>query len=1025
MKKISSFVLMAVMLLMSANTWAANVTVASTIGTRAELQAAIDGVTAGSTVTLTLQNDFTLDGPVWLGTENLDGARKSIILDLNGHDVNMTAAGAACYMFVLSHGELLVRNSSDTESQIKLTGTTGTNASSQIFSVYGSYRSSRWNADGNSTVSGTSTCAEGYFSHLEIGERVHIIGGPDVLATAISVDQLNHASSSPARTAATKAGSKTINYWTDLHASSYGYAYGVRVDVKGDIDMSGRAGSDSKGQGWKCYGIKTNGNLESPKSGKTIRVDSKNVPVTKMNGVEIAYLSNYDANVEAHKLDTLDVPFVHVHSTSNITTTDASTRSAAVYASGYAKWLIEGNCEGNVGAFVSSGTVDINDATITSTATTYTETTGKGGVSGSGSAIVISSRDGYAGGTDVTISGDTKVTADAGYAIEETVKTSEGETKVETVTIEGGTIEGGDKGAIVVTEATITNPETDVVVYGGNIQGDVEVENPTGTGDLNDLLPKDNDDNATAHITVITGSDGKTTLVVSDGANAPAGDSYVAAGHNKDSRVRWTGSYEEISADLELKELVMNEMDGVDPMEQTLVIKAGKKLIVGHVIMSEGAQIYVEAGAQFFVTGNQGITSSSYDNIILETSATAQALFLVNPSVNSNKHPMAKVQMTSKGYYDSDEDKYYYQRFGVPSYEASVSFTDIDKSEPSAFMKLVSDAWVEVDYANWSTEKLEPFTTYAVTAANADAVYTFSCNLVGNSNATLPLTGKWNYYANSYTAPISIDEIIDDYMTKYTNVSATIYLHDLETNLWHPVNKSTVHSHPEYASVIKPMHAFIIQRRAAGSNPVINYKDEVYTPTLASLSAAPARTRAMAPSFATAVIEIAAADGTKDEVSLLEGEQFSADFDNAYDATKLMNGERTYIYADGVDEKFGIIATDNLEGTTLSLDAKEQTSFIMTVRNADGMNYAIRDMLTGTEVELTEGATYMFSVPANTTVNGRFKVVGLHKVPTAIESIEEVAATKGIYNMAGQYMGNDFYSLSAGVYVVDGKKIVK
>ena len=138
-----------------------------------------------------------------------------------------------------------------------------------------------------------------------------------------------------------------------------------------------------------------------------------------------------------------------------------------------------------------------------------------------------------------------------------------------------------------------------------------------------------------------------------------------------------------------------------------------------------------------------------------------------------------------------------------------------------------------------------------------------------------------------------------------------------------------------------------------------------------------------------------------------------------------MTKEQAYIYANGMDDKLGIIATDNLEGTTLSMAAKEQTSFMMTVKRANGMNYAIRDMLTGTEIELISGATYMFSVPANTTIDGRFQIVGLHKVPTAVDNIEEKAAAKGIYNMAGQYVGDDYHSLSAGVYVVDGKKIVK
>jgi hypothetical protein len=82
-------------------------------------------------------------------------------------------------------------------------------------------------------------------------------------------------------------------------------------------------------------------------------------------------------------------------------------------------------------------------------------------------------------------------------------------------------------------------------------------------------------------------------------------------------------------------------------------------------------------------------------------------------------------------------------------------------------------------------------------------------------------------------------------------------------------------------------------------------------------------------------------------------------------------------------------------------------------------------MLTGTETAMVEGATYMFSVPANTTVEGRFQIVPIANMPTAIENIEETAAIKGIYTLSGQFVGNDYHALPAGVYVVDGKKIVK
>jgi hypothetical protein len=173
------------------------------------------------------------------------------------------------------------------------------------------------------------------------------------------------------------------------------------------------------------------------------------------------------------------------------------------------------------------------------------------------------------------------------------------------------------------------------------------------------------------------------------------------------------------------------------------------------------------------------------------------------------------------------------------------------------------------------------------------------------------------------------------------------------------------------------------------------------------------------------MIEITAADGTKDAIRLVENGQFSAAFDNSYDAAKYMNENSFNLFAEVNDEKMGIIASDNLDGTMISMTTKGQTSFTMTISHVSGMNYAVRDMLTGTEIDMVEGATYMFSVPADANVEGRFQIIEKANAPTAIDNIEATAAVKGIYTITGQFVGNDYHSLPNGIYVVDGKKIVK
>jgi hypothetical protein len=301
--------------------------------------------------------------------------------------------------------------------------------------------------------------------------------------------------------------------------------------------------------------------------------------------------------------------------------------------------------------------------------------------------------------------------------------------------------------------------------------------------------------------------------------------------------------------------------------------------------------------------------------------------------------------------------------------------------------------------------------------------YTFDCEVVGNGDVELKLYEHYNYYSNSYTAPIDIMKLLADFKANYPHLQAVVYLNDPVSNWWYELNNTAYFFYDDLPTTIEPMQAFSFMRNAAGENPKINYNTEVWTPMMSSGSGAPAR--AQEQTFNSARIEITAADGTKDAVCLAESDDFTSEFDNSLDAEKFIYEGKTLLFANGCYDKMGIHATDNLEGTTFGLITNDQTSFTMTFDHVSGLNYAIRDMLTGTETEIVEGATYMFSVPADATVEGRFKIVAVNKVPTAIENTEVENTEKGIYNMAGQYVGTDFHILPAGVYVVDGKKIVK
>jgi hypothetical protein len=1022
MKKIYSLVLMAAMLLLGTNAWAGNVTG----NNRAALQAAIDGAASGTT--LTLQNDFTLDGPVWLGTADLNGAYKTIILDLNGHKISMATGGANAYMFVLTHGELLVRNSSATQALIEMTGSTGKNNNTQVFSVFGSYRSSRWNEAGTQAdAQAINTRDQGWFSHLEIGNNVKIVTGSGILGSGIAVDELFATEGAIAKV---KALGHTINYTTNILGVSggRGLAQGVRVDVYGDIEIPGKGETGS----YKAYCVKVNGMVDQPHSTRDAFKEDY-YKSGKLNTVcpfkNVDYVQNYVS--AEHVGDTIDVPFIYIHNTANLKSDNKSSRSTAVYSSGYSKMLIEGYCEGAVGVYANSGKVEIHDAEVVSTSTTYTTPTSDGGAQGSGSAIVVNSRDNYTGSVEVVISGDSKVTATTGYAIEEIVNTTTTNTKVDNVEITGGTIEGGDKGAIIVSDATATDENAHVTVYGGNVTGNTQVGK---TGDITDILPTDNNNTPTAHVTVVTDPEtGKQTLVVSDGATAPAAQTEwtdimaLAAGAD----VNWTGTTAGVlgngtdAASKVLGELQM--ISGTSANPQLLTVKNKATLTVDHLVMNKYAQIVVEAGGKFIVAGEQGIVAPSDHNIVLKASESQQAYFIFHPSVTSNRHPNATVEFSSKGYYVSNSD-FANQRFGLPMFDGLDSITTKYNNADVAtgFGAFDGNDWVVLGFINMTPalnleDMAEPFTYYQMqhNAPEMGTMVRMYGKLYGNTSPELNIkASRWNAFANSFSAPIDGQTLIN---LIPNSVDKTFYLYDITKD--QAVWKSYTLLNINMQGGIRPMQPFLIRNTQGAANVTVDYQQAVYNPAITAAAGAPARHRTL--DDITKAELIVSGENGADYVLVAENDQFTAEFDNGYDAAKYMNdGINMYVSA---NEKMSIFATDNLENTYVGFQAVKGGNYTIEFANVQGEDLILIDLETGARVAMVEGGVYEFTADANSVNDYRFQITKINKVATDIENTEAVKSAKGIYTITGQYVGemNLWNTLPAGVYVVNGEKCVK
>lgn len=922
---------------------------------------------AGSSATIRLTDDIELASGITIGTKNGTEAKKSFTLDINGHE--LTTKSGIKQTFILNRGDLSVINSVpgvggiyNLNDQIKA-GIPQYNSSYIIFDVYGSTTN-----DCDPETAEISAL----HSYLCIEEGVNLYSAVNALVI----------------TETGKVDGKSVSF-------------GVRMDFKGAINPGVDQGK---------YGIKPNGTL---------------------------------SYIEAYKTRS---PYIHVFPTATINVTHNLKKAVALYCSGYARWLVEGASTGATAVYVKAGTVALENAVAESTWTdTATLSIGGGnsGVNGGGNAIVLESKDGYAGQVNFSVSGDSKVstTANGGAALTETVSSST--TKVETIKIDGGNFTSGEDGnAIQISNASATTESTSIEVYGVTLIGDIGVGEETGTTALEDLMPEG------THTTVVENEDGSKTTIISEGSApkeyADFNMAVDSAAAHPDWNIKWTGiatvnigDAEGTSVNKTLPELQM--VSGSAGNLQQIIVHKNSELHIRHLIMNAYARIIVEPEGKLVVEGEQGMNAPSENNILIKADSLHSAYFLFNPAVTSNRHPEAKVEFTSKGYQYAT-GKVRWQRLGVPSWQP-MEQSNMERDEPNGFILLKVENENPARYNAWTgmtaSDLLKPFTSYGITSLSTTPgqKYTFDAEVVGNLDATLNLYHQYNHFANSYTAPMDIYALLNSFAS---HLSATIYLHDPVTDWWQEINMGSIEDSLDYSKplpVIDPLRAFMFERRSAGANPVVNYQNVIWNPIMTASyrsdveeelygSPAPARSGQQAQT-GKACIEIAAADGTLDQVRLIEDSRFSAEFDNGYDATKFMQDRPTFIFANNGDEKLGILATDNLEGTTFGLSTTDRTSFIMTFRNVRGMNYAIRDLLTGTDTEIVEGATYMFSVPENSTVENRFKIVAVNKVPTAIENTEVENTEKGIYNMAGQYVGTDFHILPAGVYVVDGKKIVK
>jgi len=510
------------------------------------------------------------------------------------------------------------------------------------------------------------------------------------------------------------------NYYACYRAGlETGAANGVNITIDGYV----------KGE---KYGIKVNGAL---------RIGGENKPFIKVSETgEVACAPNTQSGLKDKE-------------------------STAIYCSGNAKWEIKGNVHGNIGVTVKGGEVVIDGATITATGTGYQEVfAGGSGINGgAGTGILVSSQAGYTGGQNITIKGDTKVSANDGFAITETIPEGDkdNKTKVSSITIEGGTITGGSQGAMAFTDEGAGK----TTVVGGNVDGSTHV------GDD----PEDRLEDLKGPGTFITEVEvGETTVFVVTKGTAPAPDSVSLAATLADSANVLIKS-ESVKIE-ESKVLGYVEMSG----ETSDTIVSGVTLRIGKLVMGNEAQLVIMPGAKLIVYGEQGVVAGKTSNLVIKADSTGMGTFLFNPAVTSNRTPMATVEFYAKTFDVFGNTLKYKWDIMVSPFKTitALSNNQAGKGYLFAYQYWNGKKWVR--YANKaalieSATAFQPIALGNSTPKATKTIYTFEGELQGNISGEFNLERGYNFMGNGYVAPMDSKSIIDE-AVKAGNVESALYI---------------------------------------------------------------------------------------------------------------------------------------------------------------------------------------------------------------------------------------------------------
>ena len=415
--------------------------------------------------------------------------------------------------------------------------------------------------------------------------------------------------------------------------------------------------------------------------------------------------------------------------------------------------------------------------------------------------------------------------------------------------------------------------------------------------------------------------------------------------------------------------------------------------------------------------GDGGIIGATEDNFKLEaaqagTNKGQTGALLIDPACSTM--PSATAEMYSKAYFDMNVDASERNNAGAYQYVGS------PMAAGAAAKTVFPNSWVygwEESVGEWKNkrkENLQPFVGYYTSqyAEPEGMLITYKGQLALNSNQELDLSYTatsaepgMNAFANSYTAPIDITKF-QSAVDFSTGVEATIYLFNTGSRndsaarkdqgidlaaagqfIPIPVNSAAdLVSSFGYPAVIPAMQGFYVKTNKAGKM-WLNYERLVWN---AAHGNVPLRAKRAEEQQKGSLCVMVEADGWKDQVFLLESEEYDAAFENGYDAHKLMSGNLNIFTLEG-ENALAVDATNRIAGTKIAVRTGAETAYTLTFGSVSGeAEWSLYDAETKETVDIEEGAQYTFFAEPNSEIRDRFHIAERNDSPAVTTDLETV-----------------------------------